>query len=192
MRHALLILLPLAWSGAAACDAQPGPQGCGRQGAVVSAEAAERPLPRLTGRVVDIADLLPAPAERRIASELEALEAATTDQLVVVTVPALEGETIDSLGLRLGNGWGIGRADMDNGVLLIVAPRQRRARIEVGCGLEGLLTDERAQQIMDRELIPRFRQGEYVDGVRKGVAAIGSLLRSDPRRPQRRQETGAS
>jgi len=188
----LLILAAAALLGASACEAQPSTRGCGRHGAVVSDEAAARPLPGLTGRVVDMADLLPAPAEQRITGELEALEAATTDQLVVVTVPELDGEPIESLGLRLGLGWGIGQESVDNGVLLIVAPRDRHARIEVGCGLEGLLTDERAQQIMDDELIPRFADGEFEQGIDAGVTAIAAVLRSDRRRPQPWQEKGTS
>ncbi len=187
MRHTLLIAAAAALLGASACDARPNPRGCGRQGAVLAAEEAARPLPSLTGRVVDLAELLPAPAERRLAGELEALEAATTDQLVVVTVPDLAGEPIETLGLRLGNGWGIGRRGVDNGVLLIVAPRDRHTRIEVGCGLEGLLTDERAKLIVETLLVPSFRDGNYEAGVTAGVAAIGAVLRSDRRRPRRWQ-----
>lgn len=167
-----------------ACGAEPAAQGCGRHGAIVAGDQAARPLPELTGRVVDTADLLPAPAEERLTRELQALEAETSDQLVIVTIPSLEGEPIESLGLRLGNGWGIGQAGLDNGVLLIIAPSERRARIEVGCGLEGLLTDERAQQIMANELIPRFRGQRFVDGISAGVTAISSVLRSNRRRPQ--------
>jgi len=174
-----------------ACGAEPAAQGCGRHGNVVATDHAARPLPELTGRVVDMADLLPPPAEQRLGRELATLEAETTDQLVVVTTPSLEGEPIDSLGLRLGNGWGIGQSGLDNGVLLIVAPREQWARIEVGCGLEGLLTDERAQQIMADELIPRFRDRQYVEGVSAGVTAIRSVLRSDRRRPQPWQQKSA-
>lgn len=176
-------------TGAAATDlastneAAPA-RGCGRHGAVPTQAQAARPLPRLTGRVMDGANLLSPAAEEDLVRTLAALEAATTDQLVVVTVPSLDGEAIESLGLRLGNGWGIGRARINNGALLIVAPNERKVRIEVGCGLEGLLTDERAQEIIDADLLPQFHEERYEQGIRRGVAAIDATLRADPRRPK--------
>ena len=180
----LLVFAFAAFALAEVCSAQPQERGCGRHGAVLSPEAADRPLPALTGRVVDLADLLPTAAEQRLTRRLASLESTTSDQFVVVTVPALDGEPIESLALRLGNGWGIGRKNLDNGVLLIVAPNDRKARIEVGCGLEGLLTDERAQQIMDTVLVPRFRDARYEEGVNAGVTAIELVLQSDRTRPQ--------
>ena len=181
----LLLTLAAGTLHLAACDAQSRvPEGCGRHGAQIAREHARRPLPQLTGRVVDHADLLSAATEQRIVGQAESLEAATTDQLVVVTVRSLDGEPIESLGLRLGNGWGIGQENLDNGVLLIVAPRERRVRIEVGCGLEGLLTDERAQQIVNAILVPHFAEARYEEGISTGVANIAALLRTDTRRPQ--------
>ena len=182
MRPLLLAALALALCGPAAA-AGPEPRGCGRHGAAPSADAAARPLPALSGRVVDLANLFSAAEERRLAGIGESLEAATTDQLVVVTLPSLAGESIEAVGLRLGNGWGIGREGLDNGVLLIVAPRERRVRIEVACGLEGLLTDERAQAIVDG-IVPLFAAGRFADGARAGARAIASILMSDRRRPR--------
>ena len=117
-------LLPLALAAAL--------PGCGS-----GAEAANDngTLPALTGRVVDNADLLPAADEARLTERLAALEKSTADQLTVVTVPGLGGEAIESFALRLGNGWGIGREDLDNGVLLVVAPSERNVRFEYGSGL---------------------------------------------------------
>jgi uncharacterized protein len=126
--------------------------------------------------------------EERLTAQLAELERRTTDQLVVVTTPDLRGESIDSFGLRLGNGWGIGRKDVDNGVLLIVAPNERQVRIEVGCGLEGLLTDERAQSIIAETLLPRLSQGAYEGAAETGVAEIAALLASEPKRPRRRAD----
>ena len=171
-------------AGVAPTNEAAASRGCGRHGAVVSAAQSARPLPRLTGRVMDGANLLSPAAEQDLVRTLAALETATTDQLVVVTVPSLDGEPIESLGLRLGNGWGIGRARINNGVLLIVAPSDRKVRIEVGCGLEGLLTDERAQAIIDADLLPQFGEERYEQGIRRGVAAIEATLRADPGRPK--------
>lgn len=185
----LLLALVAGALALAGCGQAQAAERCGRHDAVLSADAAARPLPPLTGHVVDRAGLLSAQMERRLVRELEGLEAATTDELVVVTVPSLDGEAIESLGLRLGNGWGVGKADLDNGVLLIVAPREREARIEVACGLDGLLADERAQEIMDTVLIPHFAGGRFEQGVQAGVAAIGAILRSNRRRPQPWRET---
>jgi len=173
-----------AATGAASANQAAPARGCGRHGAVVSAAQSTRPLPRLTGRVMDGANLLSPAAEEGLVRDLAALEAATTDQFVVVTVASLDGEAIESLGLRLGTGWGIGRARINNGVLLIVAPSERKVRIEVGCGLEGLLTDERARQIIDADLLPQFGEGRFEQGIQRGVAAITATLRADPGRPR--------
>jgi uncharacterized protein len=115
--------------------------------------------------------------------ESEALEKATTDQLVVVTVPTLSGQDITSYSAALGNKLGVGQADRDNGVLLVVAPNERQVRIAVGYGLEGLLTDRRAALIV-HDMIPLFRTGNAPKAIELGVKEIDSVLRSDLRRPQ--------
>lgn len=137
----------------------------------------------LTGRIVDDADFLPPSAEERITQRLDALEAATTDQVVVVTLESLHGAPIDDVGYDLGNRWGIGRADVDNGVLVIVALEEAAVRIEVGTGLEALLTNERAAAIVE-EMIPKMESGLPVDAIETAVGEIDRLLRSNPRRPQ--------
>lgn len=150
--------------------------------------AAARPaLPELTGRVVDEAELVSPAAEAELTARLAALERDTSDQLVVVTVPSLDGEAIEDLGLRLGNGWGIGQKDIANGALLIVAPAEQRVRIEVGYGLEGLLTDARAKAIIEDSLLPLFAAGENERAIRTGVDEIAAVLRSDTKRPRRKQ-----
>jgi uncharacterized protein len=154
--------------------------------APAAAGAAHIAIPRLSGRVADGAHVLAPAAREALTRRLAALEARTRDQLVVVTLPSLAGHPIESWGLALGNGWGIGRKGLDNGVLLIVAPRDHKVRIEVGCGLEGLLTDARAGQIIERDIVPRFRARQLEGGIEAGVASIDTLLRRDRRRPQRR------
>lgn len=184
------LLLPLLVLSSAACDVQA--QACnGKPRNSVAAGGPAKPLPALTGRVVDQADLLSTQAEAELVARLAALEKATTDQLIVVTVPSLEDEPIEDLGLRLGNGWAIGGKGVDNGVLLIVAPGEKRTRIEVGYGLEGLLTDERAAQILKEQALPNFAQGRFERGISEGVTAIAATLESDRTRPRCREKAAA-
>ena len=138
---------------------------------------------KLTGRVVDAANILSAPVEAELTNNLAELERATTDQLVVVTLPSLNGKSIEDLGLELGRGWKVGRADIDNGVLLVVAPKERKVRIEVGYGLEALLTNARAGAIV-RDMLPKFRSNDLAGGVVLGVSEIEQLLKNDRKRPR--------
>jgi uncharacterized protein len=166
------VLLPLALAAAL--------PGCGTEGKAANDNGA---LPALTGRLMDNADLLAPEAEARISAKLVALEKGTTDQLVVVTVPTLNGAKVEDFLLRLGRGWGIGRKDVNNGVLLVVAPTERRVRIEVGYGLEGLLTDEKARMIID-ETIPEFATGNHAGAIEVAVDRISRVLAGNMRRPQ--------
>ncbi|HEX6741874.1 MAG TPA: TPM domain-containing protein [Sphingomicrobium sp.] len=134
-------------------------------------------------RVQDGAGIIPATEEIALARKSEALEQATTDQLVVVTVPSLHGQDIAPFSTAFANRLGAGQADKDNGVLLVVAPNERKVRIAVGYGLEGLLTDERAAGIV-QHMLPYFRAGDQARAIRTGVDEVDVLLRSDKRRPQ--------
>jgi uncharacterized protein len=138
--------------------------------------AQEITFPSLTGRVVDEAGLLDAAKRAEIEAKLAALEAKTTDQLVVVTVRSLQGRTIEEYGYRLGRSWGIGQKDKNNGVLLIVAPNERKVRIEVGYGLEGTLPDATASLIVQNSILPRFKANDYPGGIARGVDDIIKAL----------------
>lgn len=133
-------------------------------------------FPALTGRVVDGAELLDEQAKARISGQSKALEAATGNQFVTVTVPSLGGQSIEDFGLAIGRHWGIGRAEHDDGILLIVAPTERRVRIEVGYGLEKTMTNARAQTIIDERILPRFGEGRMQDGIMAGADAIVAVL----------------
>ncbi len=133
-------------------------------------------FPALTGRVVDEARLLDPAVAARLEAKLARLEARTTDQFVVVTVKSLMGHDMDSYGLRLGNTWGIGRKDKNNGVLLIVAPNERKVRIEVGYGLEATLTNGISRLILDEFILPAFRRGDFNEGIERGVDKIIRVL----------------
>lgn len=143
---------------------------------------AKAPLtfPPLDGHVVDGARLLSPAKEQEITAKLEALERDTTDQVVVVTVPSLQEHEIEDYGYQLGRAWGIGREDKDNGVLLLIAPDEKKVRIEVGYGLEPVLTDAMSALIIQNAILPSFRQGYYERGITQGVDAIDDQLRLDP------------
>lgn len=143
---------------------------------LVTATAAAYTFPPLTGRVVDQAALLPPTAEAEITALLEAHERMTGNQVIVVTLNSLEGDAIEEYGVALGRHWGIGQKEKDNGVLLLIAPNERRMRIEVGYGLEGTLTDAISSVIIDRRLRPAFRAGDYEAGIRAGVDGILDVL----------------
>ena len=156
--------------------------------AAVAAVAAKPPtsrLPALTGRVVDLADLLTADEEARLVSTSAELERRTSDQLVIATIRSLEGRSVEDYARELGNHWGIGQADKDNGVLLVVAPTERKVRIAVGHGLEPILTNERAAQIIDRDLVPNFREELWSEGIEAGTRSIVATLIAHEREPRR-------
>ncbi|QQD20238.1 TPM domain-containing protein [Spongiibacter nanhainus] len=133
-------------------------------------------FPKLTGRVVDNADLLSPNTERRIGERLAAHERASGNQLVVVTLPDLQGTSIEDFGYQLGRHWGIGQKDSDNGALLIIAKQERALRIEVGYGLEGQLTDAISAQIINQILTPAFKAGRFDAGVEQAVDAMVAVL----------------
>ena len=133
-------------------------------------------FPTLTGRVVDEAGILDAGTRAALTEKLAALEAKSTDQLVVVTLKSLQGTSIEDFGVQLGRAWKIGQKDKNNGVLLIVAPNERKMRIEVGYGLEGTLTDAITKLIIENSIAPRFRAGDFPGGIVRGVDDIISAL----------------
>jgi uncharacterized protein len=170
VRPTLLFAIALL---AAACDAQS---------AAPANAAAAAQFPALTGRVVDEAEVIPPDRERALAARLEGVEHDAGPQFVIVTIPSLAGRSIAEYGVRLGRQWGIGDARRRDGVLLIVAPHERKVRIEVGYGLEASLRDERCAEIIERDILPRFREGDLVGGIEAGSAAIIARLRASPTR----------
>lgn len=142
--------------------------------------AQEAEVPALTGRVVDQAELLDTQTEARLTSMLAAHEQATSEQVVVVTLPDLQGRSIEETGLQLGREWGIGQEGEDNGALLIIARDDRQIRIEVGYGLEGRLTDAQSSVIINSIIAPAFQQGDFARGITEGTEAIIQVLGGDP------------
>jgi uncharacterized protein len=146
--------------------------------AAIPAQAQQ--LPKLTGRVVDQANLLPPEREAALTARLEALERSTSRQLVVVTVPDLQGYAVDDFGFALGESWKLGDAKADNGALLLVALAEKKIRIEVGDGLEPILPDAMAHIIIRDSIRPRFQQGDFAGGIDAGAAALVQQLSAPP------------
>ncbi len=129
-------------------------------------------VPPLTGRVVDLAQVLPANVAASLTRDLEAHEAKTSNQVAVLTLPSLEGEPLETFSHRVATTWKLGQKGTENGVLLLLVMRERKVRIEVGYGLEGALTDLRSAHIIRQEIVPRFRSGDLPGGIAAGVKAI--------------------
>jgi len=143
------------------------------------AARAEPSFPALTGRVVDQAAILDSESRSRFDTKLQQLEETTTTQLVVVTLRSLQGYDIADYGYQLGRHWGIGQKGSNNGALLIVAPNERKVRIEVGYGLEGTMTDAIARLIIENAILPRFRAGDVAGGIERGVEDIIQVFSGD-------------
>lgn len=145
-------------------------------GWLCAALAAQGSLPKPSGRVTDLANVIDPATEAQIDQRLAALEQQTTAEVAVVTVPSLGGTTVEDYAERLFRDWGIGQAKHDNGVLVLVAPTEREIRIEVGYGLEGVLPDGLAGQVIREQFIPRFRDNDYDGGIRDGVARVVEIV----------------
>ncbi|MFC7065970.1 TPM domain-containing protein [Brucella rhizosphaerae] len=144
-----------------------------------NAQDASKPAQALTGRVVDAAGIIDPTARQQLTQKLADFEAKSSDQVVVVTVPSLNGEDIETYSNRLFRAWALGQKQENNGILLVVAPNDRKVRIEVGYGLEGTMTDALSSVIINGTIIPAFRTGDYSGGVVQGVDGILSVLSGD-------------
>ncbi len=136
-------------------------------------------VPPLGGRVNDLAGLLSPDTKKRLESELAAFEASDSTQVVVLTVPSLQGDTIEGFSIKTAQKWGIGQRGKDNGALLVVSKGDRSVRIEVGRGLEGTLTDALTGRIIDHVIVPEFKKGDFDAGVDKGVRAMMAAARGE-------------
>lgn len=145
-----------------------------------SAEAIEfqatAPAIELAGRVTDQANILSDGEEASISFKLERLEVATQHQMVVATVASLEGSEIEPFTTDLANAWGIGRSDFDDGVVVLLAPNERKVRIAVGYGLEDTLTHDLCEEVIENVMLPEFREGDYFTGIDLGVDALIDAL----------------
>jgi uncharacterized protein len=133
-------------------------------------------FPAFTGLVTDAANILPADRKAALEQKLEAFQQKTSKQLVVATIPNLGGDDIADYGYKLGRAWGVGLKNANNGAVLIIAPNDRKMRIEVGRGLEGVLTDAYTSVIINTKLRPAFKAGDLPGGIGAGTDAIIEIL----------------
>jgi uncharacterized protein len=136
-------------------------------------------FPALSGRIVDAAQILDTNTQQQLDAQLAAFEQTSAIQLVVVTLPDLQGYEIEEFGYQLARQWGIGQKGKNNGVLLIVAQAERKVRIEVGYGLEGALTDALSANIINAVIVPQFKLGQFADGIEQGSTAIMAALQGE-------------
>jgi uncharacterized protein len=158
---------------------------------VVAASLALAAFPALTGRVVDEANVIAPGVRSQIESKLADLEAKSGIQFAVATVRSLDGQEIEPYANALFRQWKLGEAKANNGVLLLVAPNERRVRIEVGYGLEGALTDALSKVIIVNAITPRFKQGDFGGGILRGVEDVITVLTTDSSEWQKRPELRA-
>ncbi|MHB9880474.1 TPM domain-containing protein [Pacificimonas sp. ICDLI1SI03] len=137
-------------------------------------------FPPLTGRVVDAADILQPQTEAELTAKLQQLEDTTRRQLVVATVPDLQDYPIEEYGYRLGREWAIGSGEDNDGIILLVAPNERKVRIEVGYGLEGIMSDGLSFLVINRQILPRFKAGDLEGGILAGVDTLATQLSVSP------------
>jgi uncharacterized protein len=149
-------------------------------------------FPALNGqRVVDDAHVLSPATQSDLTAKLAALEAKTGRQLVVVTLPSLQGYDIADYGYQLGRAWGIGQKGQNNGVLFIIAPSEKKVRIEVGYGLEPIITDALSSVILQQAVLPKFRTGDTEGGIVAGTNALIGQLSADPDQAQAHAQAAA-
>ena len=133
-------------------------------------------IPYLTGRVTDNAQILSETTRQLLTKSLKAHEDRTGNQIAVLTVPTIDGESIEEYAAQVFEAWKLGQQGKDNGVLILIVPDDRRMRIEVGYGLEGTLTDGMAGQIIRTVMTPKFKNGDYDGGITEGAVAVMNVL----------------
>ncbi|MEH3048506.1 TPM domain-containing protein [Sphingomonas adhaesiva] len=154
--------------------------------------ATAQTFPKLTGRVVDAAGLLSSDQVQQLTQLSADTEKASSRQLVVATIPDLQGYAVEDYGYRLGREWGIGQKDANNGIILLVAPKERKVRIEVGYGLEPIMTDALSSVIINQTILPRFRDGDMAGGIVAGAQAIAEQMKLPLEAAEQRAQAAAT
>lgn len=153
-------------------------------GVTAPSKAAALDVPPLAGRVTDTADIISPQAERVLNDALAKLEHSDSTQIVILTIPSLEGDNLERFSIEVAEQWGIGQSKNDNGAILLVSRDDHKIRIEVGYGLEGVLTDTLSGAIIDNVIAPRFKQGDFDGGFVAGVVAMIQAVRGEYSAPQ--------
>ena len=153
-------------------------------------------VPPLRGRINDLAQLIPADRVQRLEERLRQFEKETTNQIVVLTIPSLEGDDLTDFGIRVADNWKLGQRGVANGAILFVAQKERKIRIEVGRGFEGILPDAIASRIIREAIAPRLKSGDYAGGIEAGIDSLIKATKGETlpatSRSQRRQPSGFS
>ena len=156
---------------------------------LLSSIAVALDVPQLRGRVNDYANVLQTSQTQALESQLAQLERDTGHQIAVLTIPTLDGEDIEGFSIRVAENWKIGKKGFDNGVILVVAVKDRRLRLEVGYGLEGILPDAIAKRVTADYIVPHFRQQDYAGGIVAGITAVDKVIRKEPLPEAARKKT---
>jgi uncharacterized protein len=146
-----------------------------------------QPVPALAARVTDLTGTLTAEQQTQLEQKLAAFESAKGSQLAVLIVPTIAPEAIEQYSIRVVDEWKLGRKSVDDGALLIIAKNDHRVRIEVGRGLEGVLTDAMSNRIISETVTPAFRQGNFYGGIEAGLDAMMKLIEGEPLPPPERR-----
>ena len=161
-----------------------------------AASAGAQTFPKFTGLVVDAANVLPPATRADLTARLEALQRDTKRQLVVATIPSLQNYPIDEYGYKLGRQWGVGLRDVNNGIILFVAPNEpaghRGPRIEVGYGLEPVVTDALSSVIINQRMLPKLRAGDVPGAMTAGTDALIQQLRAQPDEAKQRTDAAVA
>ena len=144
-----------------------------------SVEASALGIPKLRGYVNDYANMISGSSKAKLEEELKSFEQSDSTQLVILTIPSLEGEPIEDYSIKVVEAWKLGQARKDNGILLLVSKNDRKIRIEVGRGFEGRLTDLMAGRIIDLVIKPRFKRDDFDGGFTAGVASLIDATRGE-------------
>lgn len=163
-------------------------------GLIITLPATALDVLPLKSRVNDLAGMIHPSTQQQLESALAQIESSDSTQIVVLTIPSLEGEALEAYSIRVAEQWLIGQKEYDNGVLLLVAKSDRKIRIEVGYGLEGKLTDLTAGRIIRNIIGPQFKMGQFDQGFINGVSAIVAVVRGEftaPVSPQRKRGRGS-
>src|SRR5215475_8854861 len=136
-------------------------------------------VPPLRGRINDYGRLIPPDRARALEERLASFEAETGHQIAVLTIPSLEGDSLEDFSIRVADAWKIGKKGFDNGAILLIARDDRKLRVEVGYGLEGVLPDAIASRIIREIIVPRFRGNDYAGGIEAGVNALLTVARGE-------------
>ena len=140
------------------------------------AQTFAKKVPPLKGRINDYANLLTNSDKRVLEQYLADVERSTSSQLVLLTVKSLDGDNLESFSMRVAEKWKIGQKGLDNGAILLVAKSEHKIRLEVGYGLEALLTDAKSSYIIRNAIVPEFKRGDFAMGIKKGLMAAGGIV----------------